>query len=227
MICTHEKNDACFTKVSLFQHLDPADAALLTSLLHTRSYDKGEYVVQEGERSDTLFVIHQGSVKLSKYNENGKEHIIRFLFSGDFFGQNSLLHQTPHQSNAEVLETSSICSIRKEDFDQVLEHDPKLAYHFLLAITRLLNETDEWNSNLSAMTTEQKIAKLLLDFHTRNHANHEIRLPVFKKDMALLLGITPETLSRKLNLMQHQRLLQVNGNEIRILQLQELKDMTS
>ncbi|MGO4527767.1 Crp/Fnr family transcriptional regulator [Paenibacillus sp. 2TAF8] len=227
MICTHGKNDACFTKVSLFQHLDPADAALLTSLLHTSKYLKGEYIVQEGELSDSLFVIHQGSVKLSKYNENGKEHIIRFLFSGDFFGQHSLLHQTPHQSNAEVLETSSICSIRKQDFDQLLEHDPKLAYHFLLAITRLLNETDEWNSSLSAMTTDQKIAKLLLDFHTRNHANPEIRLPVFKKDMALLLGITPETLSRKLNLMQHQRLLQVNGNEIRILQLQELKDMIS
>ncbi|MCP1133204.1 Crp/Fnr family transcriptional regulator [Paenibacillus polysaccharolyticus] len=227
MICTHGKNDACFTKVSLFQHLAPADATLLTSLLHTQKYHKGEYIVQEGERSDTLFVIHQGSVKLSKYNENGKEHIIRFLFSGDFFGQNSLLHQTPHQSNAEVLETSSICSIRKEDFDQLLEHDPKLAYHFLLAITRLLNETDEWNSSLSAMTTEQKIAKLLLDFHNRNHANPEIRLPVFKKDIALLLGITPETLSRKLNMMQHQMLLQVNGNEIRILQLQELKDMLS
>ncbi|MNW66411.1 transcriptional regulator FixK [compost metagenome] len=77
------------------------------------------------------------------------------------------------------------------------------------------------------MTTEQKIAKLLLHFHTRNHANPEIRLPVFKKDIALLLGITPETLSRKLNMMQHQMLLQVNGNEIRILQLQELKDMIS
>ncbi|MBB6023050.1 CRP/FNR family transcriptional regulator [Paenibacillus sp. JGP012] len=225
MICDHEKNDGCYSKVSLFQHLDPADAALLTSLLHTRKYHKGDYVVQEGERSDTLFVIHQGSVKLSKYNENGKEHIIRFLFSGDFFGQSSLLHQTPHQSNAEVLETSTICSIRKQDFDQLLEHDSKLAYHFLLAITSLLSETDEWNSSISAMTTEQKIAKLLLDFHTRNHAKHEIRLPVFKKDMALLLGITPETLSRKLNIMQHQQLLQVNGNEIRILQLQELKDM--
>lgn len=225
MICDHMKNDTCFSKVSFFQHLDPADAALLTSLLHTRKYHKGDYVVQEGERSDTLFVIHQGSVKLSKYNENGKEHIIRFLFSGDFFGQSSLLHQTPHQSNAEVLETSAICSIRKQDFDRLLEHDPKLAYHFLLAITSLLSETDEWNSSLSAMTTEQKIAKLLLDFHTRNHAKHEIRLPVFKKDMALLLGITPETLSRKLNILQHQQLLQVNGNEIRILQLQELKDM--
>lgn len=46
MICTHGKNDACFTKVSLFQHLDPADATLLTSLLHTQKYHKGEYIVQ-------------------------------------------------------------------------------------------------------------------------------------------------------------------------------------
>lgn len=93
MICTHEAKDACFSKVSLFQHLDPSEATLLISLLHTRKYNKGEVVVQEGERSDTLYVVHQGCVKLSKYNENGKEHIIRFLFPGDFFGQDSLLQK--------------------------------------------------------------------------------------------------------------------------------------
>lgn len=162
MICAHEAKDACFSKVSLFQHLDPSESALLISLLHTREYTKGEVVVQEGERTDTLFVVHQGCVKLSKTNENGKEHIIRFLFPGDFFGQDSLLHQKPHAANAEVLEPSTICSINKQDFDQLLEHDPKLAYHFLLAISNLLRETDEWNSSLSTMTTEQKIAKLLL-----------------------------------------------------------------
>ncbi|PQP81923.1 Crp/Fnr family transcriptional regulator [Paenibacillus sp. PCH8] len=225
MICTHEANDACFSKVSLFQHLDQAESVLLTSLLHTRQYHKGDYVVQEGERSDMIYVVHQGCVKLSKYTENGKEHITRFLFPGDFFGQDSLLHQTPHAANAEVLESSAICSISKHDFDQLLEHDPKLAYHFLLAVSDLLRETDAWNSSLSAMTTEQKIAKLLLYFHTRNHAGQELRLPVFKKDMALLLGITPETLSRKLAMLQTQGLLQVTGNSILILQLEELKEI--
>ncbi|MCM3171584.1 MULTISPECIES: Crp/Fnr family transcriptional regulator [unclassified Paenibacillus] len=224
MICTHENQDACFSKVSLFQHLDPADSELLLSLLHSRQYNKGDYIVQEGERSDTLYVVHQGCVKLSKYTENGKEHIVRFLFPGDFFGQDSLLHQKPHPANAEVLESSSICSMNKRDFDQLLEHDPKLAYHFLLAVSELLRDTDEWNISLSALTTEQKIAKLLLYFHSRNHAQHEIRLPVFKKDMALLLGITPETLSRKLTVMQTQGLLQVTGNCILILQLEQLKE---
>ncbi|MFC9709817.1 Crp/Fnr family transcriptional regulator [Paenibacillus sp. JNUCC31] len=197
---------------------------MLTSLLHSRKYDKGEYVVQEGERSDTLYIVHQGCVKLSKYGQNGKEHIIRFLFPGDFFGQAALLHQKPHDANAEILESSALCSMNKHNFDLLLEQYPKLAYHFLLAVSDLLGTTDEWNSALSSMDTEQKIANLLLYFHTRNHAPHEIRLPVFKKDMALLLGITPETLSRKLAAMQKQGLLQVTGNCILILQLEQLKE---
>ncbi len=225
MICSHMSNEACFAKVPLFEHLASSEADLLTSLLQTRHYHKRDYVVQEGERSDTLYVIHQGSVKLCKYTEAGKEHIIRFLFAGDFFGQDALLHQMPHPSNAEVLENSAICSIHKHGFDQLLAYDPKLAYTFLLALSNRLRETDEWNRSLRAMTTEQKIAKLLLDFHMRNHAKPEMRLPVFKKDMALLLGITPETLSRKLSSMQRQRLLQVNGSDIRILQLERLQGM--
>ncbi|UPK47448.1 Crp/Fnr family transcriptional regulator [Paenibacillus pabuli] len=197
---------------------------MLTSLLHARKYDKGEYVVQEGEHSDTLYIVHQGCVKLSRYAQNGKEHIIRFLFPGDFFGQAALLHQKPHDANAEVLESSALCSIHKNHFDLMLERYPKLAYHFLLAISDLLGATDEWNSAISSMNTEQKIAKLLLYFHTRNYAPNEIRLPVYKKDMALLLGITPETLSRKLAAMQNQGLLQVTGNCILILQLEQIKE---
>ncbi|PYE51234.1 Crp/Fnr family transcriptional regulator [Paenibacillus barcinonensis] len=227
MICSQTSDEFCFSKVPLFEHLSPYEGSLLNSLLHTSHYHKGELVVQEGECSDTLYILQLGSVKLCKYNEAGKEHIIRFLFAGDFFGQDCLLHQIPHPSNAVVLENSTICSIRQKEFELLLTHAPKLAYYFLLALSHRLRETEEWNSSINAMTTEQKIAKLLLDFHMRNHAKPELRLPVFKKDMALLLGITPETLSRKLNSMQRQQLLQVNGNDIRILQLERLQHMIS
>jgi len=223
MICSSQGKTPCYDKVPLFQHLGSEESSLLASLLQSRSYHKGEMVVKEGECSAKLYMVHQGCVKLSKYAKNGKEHIVRFLFPGDFFGHDALLHQKPYEVHAEVLETSTLCTLHRQDFDRLIEHDPMLAYHFLLAVSNLLEQSEEWNTALSSMNPEQRIAKLLLNFHMRNMERDGIKLPVFKKDMAMLIGITPETLSRKLAIMQSEGLLQVAGNVIYLLQLEELQ----
>ncbi|NUU78334.1 Crp/Fnr family transcriptional regulator [Paenibacillus xylanilyticus] len=223
MMCDSQIKAPCFVKVPLFQHLAPEESTLLASLLQSRSYHKGEIVVKEGEGSAKLYMVHQGCVKLSKYAENGKEHIVRFLFPGDFFGHDALLHQKPYGVHAEVLEISTLCTLHRQDFDRLIDHNPMLAYHFLLAVSDLLEQSEDWNTALSLMNPEQRIAKLLLNFHTRNMETNGIKLPVFKKDMALLAGITPETLSRKLAILQSEGLLQVAGNVIHLLQLEELQ----
>lgn len=223
MLCSSQGKALCHVKVPLFQHLRPEASSLLVSLLQSQVFHKGEMVVKEGEGSAKLYMVHQGCVKLSKYTENGKEHIVRFLFPGDFFGHDALLHQKPYGFHAEALETSTLCTLHRQDFDQLIEHDPKLSYHFLLAVSDLLKQSEEWNTALSSMNPEQRIAKLLLNFYVRNIETDGIKLPVFKKDMALLVGITPETLSRKLAIMQSEGLLQVAGNVIHLLQLEELQ----
>ena len=113
--CAHETS--CITTVPVFKGMDEADLQQLQKVTRSGSFVKGEFIFREGERSETLFVVNEGLIKLTKMSPEGKEQIVRLLFPGDFFGLFSLLKQENHYMNAEAVGSSTvICYIEKKDF---------------------------------------------------------------------------------------------------------------
>src|SRR5690242_16639317 len=150
MPCHHNENEpTCISRVPIFEHLTPEERCELHAVVQSRPYKKGDFIFREGERSDTLFVLSEGTVKISKVSGEGKEQIIRFLFPGDFFGQFALLQEKTHHANAEVLDSAVICSIHKPDFHRLMELNSKMAYRFLLAMSERLQQADDWMGTLS------------------------------------------------------------------------------
>ena len=225
MNCVHHEEQSCIHRVPIFEQLTEEDAASLAAAVQSRPYRKGEVIFREGERSDQLFIVNEGIIKLSKLSEEGKEQIIRFLFPGDFFGQFALLQEKTHYANAEVLSPAIVCSIRKQEFLAIMAQNAKMAYRFLLAVSERLAQADDWMGTISLMETDRRLAKLLMVFYERNNGQAEIRLPVQKKELAALIGTTPETLSRKLADLEQQGLLNVARNSIVILQPQLLSEL--
>ncbi|AIM17145.1 MULTISPECIES: Crp/Fnr family transcriptional regulator [Neobacillus] len=223
--CSHEA--LCIMSVPVFQGLNEADLQLLQKVTRSKTYSKGELIFQEGERSDTLFVVNEGVIKLTKMSAGGKEQIVRLLFPGDFFGLFSLLKNETHYVNAEAVKKTVICFINKKDFLSTMESNAHLSYRFLLALNDRLHEADESVGLLSLMEVEQRLAKVLILFHDKLMAkNHSFTLPITKKDLACYIGTTPETVSRKLQSFVSQRLIRVNGpRHIQILELNQLKQI--
>ncbi len=226
MSCNHsDLNPSCIHRVPIFEHLTSDESETVTAAIQSNHYKKGEYIFREGEKSDKLFIINEGTVKISKLSDHGKEQIIRFLFPGDFFGQFALLQEKNHYANAEVLDASIICFIHKQDFQLIMEHNPKMAYRFLLAVSERLGQADEWLGTISLMETNRRLAKLLILLYDKNNAKSNVRLPAQKKELAALIGTTPETLSRKLALLEEQKLISVTRNNIIIHQPQLLREL--
>ncbi len=86
----HQKPGSCVRNVPIFKGLNEDEISIIEEVINHQTFKKGEYIFQEGETSETLYVIHKGTVKISKLSDEGKEQIIRLLFPGDFFGQYAL-----------------------------------------------------------------------------------------------------------------------------------------
>jgi CRP/FNR family transcriptional regulator len=214
MTCGNHAAHTCIDKVPIFEHLTAEEAELLTAAIRPKRYKKGETIFREGVRSETLYILQEGIVKISKLSETGKEQILRFLFPGDFFGHFAMLQNKTHYANAEVLEDAVVCLIHKQAFRQILEGSPKSAYRFLLAVSERLGQADEWLGTISLMDTDRRMAKLLLHFYEKNGAQPVMRLPAKKKELAALLGVAPETFSRKLACFEENGLLEVSRKYI-------------
>ncbi|MCM3569173.1 Crp/Fnr family transcriptional regulator [Neobacillus mesonae] len=223
--CSHESS--CLITVPVFKGLNEKDLQALQQVTRSRKFLKGEFIFHEGELSETLFVVNEGLIKLTKMSAEGKEQIVRILFPGDFFGLFSLLKNDKHYVNAEAAGNTVICYLEKKDFLKVMESNADLSYRFLLAVNDRLYEADESVSLLSLMEVEQRLARALILFHDKMHAgNSTFTLPITKKDLAGFIGTTPESVSRKLLTFMSQGLIHMDGRRnIQILELEKLKEL--
>ncbi|UOF90699.1 Crp/Fnr family transcriptional regulator [Fodinisporobacter ferrooxydans] len=224
---THRNQPSCVLRVPIFKNLDMDTIEKLHEIIQKKTYKKGDFIFREGDRSETLFVVSDGMIKISKISEKGKEHSIRFLFPGDFFGQFALLQDKTHYANAEALEDVVVCTIHKNDFKEMLAKNPQITYQFLVELTNRLRETDEWVSNISLLEVERRLAKLLLIFYERSYPSNQIlELPVAKKELAALIGTTPETVSRKLSHFESLGFIQLIGRtKIRMIDPNRLEKL--
>jgi CRP-like cAMP-binding protein len=222
--------DTCIRKVPIFKSLTEHEISVLQQSIQSRKYEKGEFIFREGERSDILYILHHGLVKISKYSRTGKEQIIRFLFPEDFFGQFSVLQRKTHYANAEVLDSASVCLIYGADFMRIMENNPAMSYQFLLAISDLLHQADERMSTISLCEVEERLARTLLLFLDKGTSPGEnvFKLPIAKKELASLIGTTPETLSRKLANFESLNLVSLKSdNRICIMNRDKLMEIAN
>lgn len=225
MGCNHDKS--CISVVPVFKGMDQIELSLIEKATNSRCYKKGEFIFREGDYSETLYIIHRGLIKLSKISENGKEQIIRILFPGDFFGEFSLMQNEKHYANAETLQETVVCTVEKQGFLKTMEQNPKMAFRFIEALNNRLFHADEWMILLSLSEVDQRLARVLLLFHKKMKETEErITLPISKRDLASLIGTTPETLSRKLVSLASKEIVLLSGRrEIQIINRKKLETL--
>lgn len=215
---THQNTPSCLAHVPVFTGLRSSEVELLHSVMQTAQYRKGELIFREGDRSESLYVVNRGIIKLTKLEDNGKEHIIRLLFPGDFFGQFALLQEKPHYASAYAADTTGVCRIHRGDFLDILRRDPDTSARFMTALSTQLEEADAWAAVLTLLEADRRLAKMLLYFRQKAApTSSAFTLPVSKKELAGLIGATPETLSRKLRQLSEGGVLSVARRELRLL----------
>lgn len=228
-VCQHCKNKLCASKVSIFSTLSREELEEIVSLIGHRDYRKGEMVFLEGEKSNSLYIINEGQIKLFKYTKEGKEQILHILSEGEFFGELSLLKEEEVAFNAEAITPLKICTLTKERLNNILLKQPEISLKILERVGERLSKVEKLVQNLATIDVEARMAALLMEFKdqygVQTYKGIEIKLPLTREDMANYIGVTRETISRKLTKLQQEGLIQLIGNKkIVILDEERLKD---
>jgi len=218
----------CATKVSIFSILHEQDLKEITDMISRRHYKKGQIIFFEGDMSDKLYVINSGKVKIFKYTKEGKEQILYILSEGEFIGDLSLLKKEEFKFNAEALDDVSMCILTKDDFDLILRKNPEIALEILQVVHDRIVKLEDLIQSLSTKDIEARIAGLLLsfikDFGDPKESGIELEMPISREDMANYIGVTRETISRKLSSMQDEGIIELVGNKkIIIKKIEELE----
>ncbi|MGN6543075.1 MAG: response regulator [Ginsengibacter sp.] len=203
-----------------------ADFKLTTEETELCHYKKKEIVYSEGRRPKAVYYVKSGKVKIYKTNDDGKEFITAICSSGDFFGYTYILEEKCYNESAQVLEDTELMLIPKDDFITLISADSQVAKQFIKLITRNVLDKEESLLNLAYNTLRKKVAYQLiqvLDKFKNESGKNEINLS--RETLAQAAGIATESLIRTLSDFKSEKLVDVQGTTITILNENKLRNL--
>ncbi|MFA5576246.1 MAG: Crp/Fnr family transcriptional regulator [Tissierellaceae bacterium] len=199
----------CIELVPIFSNLSYDEMLEIGKITRDRSFEKGEMIYMAGDRGDKLYVIHRGKVKISRITDKGKEQVIRVLGPGEFMGELSLFSNVALKDNGEALEKTTVCIIDGEKLRSLMKLYPAIALKAMEELSQRLERVENLIENISLHGVERRLAQALLEMAGQGT---EIVLKMSKKDLASHLGMSQETLSRKLTAFQDMGLIDLIGH---------------
>lgn len=221
---------SCAAGVPIFGAL-PADALsdLSRSMRHRRCR-RGECIASAGEPVDALVVVAGGRLKLVHTTSAGREQVVRTLGPGDFLGELALMMPAVHEGDLMAAVPSEVCLIPRAAVQALLHRYPESALRLVEHLALRLADAERLIADLSLRDVGQRLAAALVRLaESSGEPDHEgvrLRVPVPWSDMALLLGTTPESLSRRLATLADQGVLrQERARTVLILDPDRLRDL--
>ena len=223
------KNKDCISKVPMFQNLNCEEVLETAKIIDHKEYNKGDIIFSEGNIANTLYFINQGKIKLYKHTKEGKEQILHILSDGDFFGELDLLRSSEYKFNSKAIENAKICTLSKDEMKNIIMKNPEIGLKLLESVGERLSDAERLAQNLATKDIDSRIAYLLIDFMEKYsdkiNENVSIKLPISREDMSNYVGVTRETISRKLKKFEDEQLIKMVGTKkIIILDKEGLKD---
>lgn len=186
---------------------------------------KGELLVTAGDDFTALFAVRSGSFKTYHVSIDGEQQITGFHLPGDVMGMNAL--SGSHQSYIVALETSMVCEVPYEQFDQMTQRLPRLKTQIMALMSNEIRQDKDIMLMLNKRTAIQRICYFLLElsqrYSIRGFSDSAFNLPMTRGDIGNHLGLTLETTSRLFSKLQSSGIIEIQGKLLHIRDKQALQ----
>ncbi len=210
----------------LFSGLDERSLDQIAGAATLRKVARQEMIFMEGDTAEALFIVGKGKVKIFKISPEGKEQILMIASPGDSFAEAALFGGNKYPASAQALEESDIAMISREQFVKVLGEDPDLAVNLIARLSALLRKLAALVEELSLADVTTRLAHHLLSrTGSADSPNLKITLTEKKTVLASMIGTIPETLSRSLAKLQREKVIEVDGPQVLVLDIKRLREL--
>ena len=189
--------------------------ALLAATARDRTYEPGAMIVAERESPDGFYLVLSGQVKLFKSSPEGKEQTLYVFEPGEPFCLCSLFGCDAFPANAAALTRTRVAVVGASSFAALARSEPQLLFNILFVVSHRLKEAMALVESLSLKEIPQRLAAFFLQAQAGPEG--ALRMAITHRELAKIVGITPEALSRSLRRMAEAGLLAVEGRDVRIL----------
>jgi CRP/FNR family transcriptional regulator, cyclic AMP receptor protein len=199
-------------RVPLFSMLTADQARAVADGVVKRRYRRGELVVEQGKKSNALFILLNGRARVLTADSRGREVILAVLQSGDYVGEMSLIDNQPHSATVRCEVQTDMLILGRTEFARCLPENSSLSYAIMRGLVHRLRSADRQIESLALLDVYGRVARTLLDMAEPVDGERIIRSKVSRQDMAKVVGASREMVSRVMKDLEERGVIETQEN---------------
>ncbi len=214
----HPCGQCSFYADSVWQPVADGTVCVLSHSFSRRDLDAGQILFEQDSENCGVFCVSKGLIALRTHHADGSSTLLRLAYPGEIVGFRAFLRNGQHRTEAQALIASRVCTVARRDAHQIIQANPSVLARLA---SRCIKEIDQNHERIIAAATtsnKQRLADLLLwlmEHHGEPAGDHfRMHLPLSRSDLADLLGVQPETLSRLIGRLEKDGLFSFIGRMV-------------
>jgi CRP/FNR family transcriptional regulator, cyclic AMP receptor protein len=184
-------------RVPLFSMLTPNQAEAVADAVIKRRFKRSELIVEQGKKSNALFIILTGRARVLTTDVRGREVILASLSPGDYIGEMSLIDNESHSASVRAEVQTDVLMLGRVEFARCLPENTSMAYAVMKGLVQRLRHADRKIESLALMDVYGRVARALIEASEPDAQGQSvIRDKVSRQDLAKMVGASREMVSR-------------------------------
>ena len=213
--------------IGLFQGVSSEKIRLLAEQATYKKFKQGEMVIGEADPIRSFYVVVAGQLKLYRSSAEGKEQTLQLLGPGDPFGLCTAFATDSFPASAMAIVDSDVLLISGSVMEEIARQEPALLFNIIRILSQRLKDSMTIIESLALKEIPGRLASFLRHSLSKDTTNKNtaVELMISQRELAKILGATPEALSRALRKMANEGILSTAGRVITILDHKALEQL--
>ncbi len=200
-------------RVPLFSMLTATQAESVSDAVIKSRFKRGEEIVEQGKKSNALFIMLTGRARVITTDKRGREVILATMQPGDYVGEMSLIDNEPHSATVRAEVQTDVLVLGRLEFARCLPENSSMAYAVMKGLVQRLRHADRQIESLALMDVYGRVARALLEFASPDADGHAvIRDKVSRQDLAKMVGASREMVSRVMKDLEERGVIETQDN---------------
>ncbi|MGD2034592.1 MAG: Crp/Fnr family transcriptional regulator [Bacteroidales bacterium] len=208
------------SKSTVFNHLNEEELDNLPIGGGTTSYKRGSIIYEEGARISGFYVVCKGIIKIFKTGFDGKDQIIRFAKPGDIMGFRSTITGELACTSTKTIEEAEIVYVPGEMVKTLVKTNGNFAMDLLQIACMELGEANDYITDIAQKTVRERLAEVIIQLKWTFDTDRDnfLQISLTREELANLVGTATESVIRLLSEFKQDRLIEIHGRRIKILE---------
>jgi len=214
---------------TVFKHLTEEELDQLPIEQGTDSYKKSSLIYEEGERINGFFIVCKGIIKIFKTGFDGKDQIIRFAKPGDVMGFRSTITGELACTSTKAIEEAEIVYVPGEIVKNLVKSNGNFAMDLLQIACMELGEANDYITDIAQKTVRERLAEVIIQLKWTFDIDKDnfLQISLTREELANIVGTATESVIRLLSEFKQDKLIEIHGRRIKILEEAKLIKMSN